>query len=93
MYPSVPRMNRRPSPQVGRPSGVYQSTRMHPEPAVAAQRDVAVILESRILVGLAKLPICAATISALVDSVKNRNCSIWCEAMSVRMPPYCSRLI
>src|SRR5579871_6668987 len=32
MYPSVPRMNKRPSPQVPSPSGVNQSSRTYPNP-------------------------------------------------------------
>ena len=33
---------------------------------------------------------CEATTSAFVDPVKYRNWSNWCDAMSHRMPPYCS---
>jgi hypothetical protein len=87
IVPSVPSRNSRPSPQVGRPSGVNQSTRMKPE-ASPPQQDLAVVLEG----GTSGRPRLAAlaAISASAVPVKNRNWSIWCEAMSVRMPPKAS---
>ena len=46
IVPSVPRMTSRPSPQVGRPSGVNQSTRMIAARAVALEQELAEILEA-----------------------------------------------
>ena len=49
MKPSVPRIVSRPSPQVARPSGVNQSTRMYPAPRSPRTRHVAEVLEPGVL--------------------------------------------
>ena len=68
-----------------------QSTRAYPVPPLP-RRTTSPKSSNSGHWGEFQLATWAATTSASVEPVMNRNWSIWWEAMSARMPPDCARL-